>query len=314
MDAAIEAELQKALNWLQNGRPDEAVKVLEVLEGKVNAGDSREAVMLVNGLLAPAKATLGDLEAAVGHATTAHAVAAELGDAEGEQYYKALLDQLQSPPDPALEQAFESAIEALNRGDGAAAVKHLGPLVDASRAQGAADVEASAVGMRASAHMMLGDSAAAEADARRALELAKQTGDPNAVAHFQQMVDGLAAASAGEGGIKALAEQARVSELLSVALDEAGKSLSDDDAHNAIVLLKKALEDAKGDVDVRAGEASVHGMLGQALLMVGSRKEAEVHGTRAVELANEIGDTEAAAELSQALKLIVGWTEPPAEA
>jgi tetratricopeptide (TPR) repeat protein len=320
----IEAQLNDALIHLREGHPTEAVTILEGLLAQVAGADASPAEMLVNGLLAPAKASLGDVTSATSHAERALSLAKTLGDPEGQAHYEALLQQLadgggavhamRDDPltDEAIDATFDRAVAALNRSDGMTAVVALTPLIEASRARSLGDVEASAVGMRAQAHMMNGAVDEARVDAERALALAEAMEDPGAVAHFSGLVASLADTNAASG--QALAEEARVAEAMRQAMERAGAALQDEKPEVAVETLKAALEAAKGAA-VKATEASVHGMLGQALLMAERREEAEFHGKRAVALAKELGNADAAEEFEQALALIVGWVAAnPADA
>ena len=80
------------------------------------------------------------------------------------------------------------------------------------------------------------------------------------------------------------------------------------------VSLIEPLADEARDANVPESEASLRGMLAQAHLLSGRRKEAEPAARRALEIAEALGARDAADGFRQILQLSVGWNIPVGKA
>ncbi|MCA9516294.1 MAG: hypothetical protein KC635_15235 [Myxococcales bacterium] len=307
MDEAVDAALRGAVHALAAQRVDDAVAALVgLLEGELDA----QSEMLACGLLAPALVTKDRLDEARVYAGRAAELAEALGDEDGQRHYGRLLEQLAVAglEDEAVDRAFDRAGAALERGDSAAAELELMTLLTASVRQGRPDVEASAAGMLAQALLMRGDAGRARAHLERAAELARAMGDPGATAHFE----GLLAQTATAGGAEKYQREAEATRRGDDAMRAAGEKMSANDFAGAVVLLDAAVADAVA-AGVRESEASLRGMLSQALLLAEERPRAAEEARKAKAIAKALGAHDAAESFAQIEKLAVGFIAPKAD-
>lgn len=318
MNPRIKAGLDEGLAALKDRRPADAVgALLPALEVAEESGAPHEE-MLAHGLLAPAFFELGRLEEAEQHAQDALALAQTLDDPEGQTHYSEILEGIMGKRESvrrdeeqhleAVEDGLEIASRHLTGGDPDAAAETLKPLVGPLMAHGPLNAEASARGMLAQALGMAGKTDEARPHALRALAIARELGEEDAEAHFGNLLRIL------DGPL----EQnplvlVRISAEVDSECAEAARALGDEDYARAIVHLEKALELA-GEGRVPGPEATASGMMAQALLRSGERSEAKVYATRALKLAQELGDTEATAGFLEIIALAEGWKAPPGEA
>lgn len=302
----IDPELKKALQALQNRDPGTAVALLEGWLGThpdVN-GPPR---MLAFGLLAPAKASLGNIDGARDAVATAIELAEAAQDLESLQHYRSLGHQLAAIAldSDALEQVLDRAMEALDRGDTNAAETDLRTVLIAAIGNQQPDLEATARGMIAQAMLMRGAPDEARPHLERAMELAREMGDPGAEGHFTAL---LAAASSAEAADR-YRRQGDVAKQADDAATQAGRALEAGDWENAVALLGAIADEAR-DIDALEAEATLRGLLTQAWLMGGKRAEAVANAKRAVELAEKAGAREAADAFRSMLQLAVGLGIP----
>ncbi len=230
-----------------------------------------------------------------------------LGDQGSQDHYAGLIRQLDivNMSDDAIEQAFDRASNALDRGDSAAAEHELQTVLIAALAHLRVDLEASARGMFAQALLMRGAGEEARPHLERALEISKELADHGAAQHFAQVLESLASSD----GAERYRREAQIARHADEVQEHAGKAMEAGDFDLAISLLEPAAKEA-AEAQALQTEAALRGMLAQAFLLVGRRKEAEPEARRAMEIAESFGAAEAADSFRQILQLSIGWTIP----
>lgn len=120
MEPSIDSELQAAMQPLQNNDADASVATLEALLARP-AKLPEVPEILARGILATALAALGRIEQARTEREKAIWLASDLGDGESRAHYQSLLQPLDivGMSDNAIEQAFERASKARDRGSSA---------------------------------------------------------------------------------------------------------------------------------------------------------------------------------------------------
>jgi hypothetical protein len=310
MESQVELELKAAMQSLSNQDPEAAAQTLEALLGRDEPLEPM-AEMFARGILATALAALGRITDARSSAERAHTIATELNDPASQDHYASLLRQLDivGMSDSAIEEAFDRAALALDRGDSAAAESELQVVLIAALANLRVDLEASARGMFAQALLMRGAAAEARPHLERSLEIAKELADEGAAEHFTQV---LASLDSGDG-----AERYRLEAAIARQADEvqeqAGKAMEAGDFDLAISLLQPVATEAEA-ANAKESEAALRGMLAQAFLLSGRRKDAEPEARRAMEIAEALGAKDAADSFRQILQLSIGWTVPVSNA
>ena len=310
MEPSIDSALQTAMQALQSNDAETAVSTLEALLARPEKlPDVPE--MLARGILATALAALGRVDNARAECERAIWLATDLGDHESRAHYQGLLTQLNvvGMSDNAIEEAFDRASVARDRGDVAAAESELNTVLIAALAHLRADIEASARGMLAETLLMRGAVEEAREHLQRAMQIANELADDDAAGHFAQL---LATLETSDG-----ADQYRREADIARRTDEvqahAGKAMEAGDFDLAVNLLEPLAREAEG-AGALSSEASLRGMLAQALLLGNRRKEAEPAARRAMEIAESLGAKEAAEGFRQILQLAIGWTTPVADA
>jgi tetratricopeptide (TPR) repeat protein len=306
MNPAADAALKSALKALEAHDPEAAIATLAGLLADGDALDTAPR-MLAHGLLGPALAGLGRLEEARGHVGDAIAFAQALGDPQSIAHYQHLMAQLGtlalSPED--VEIVLERAMAALDRGEPEAAEAELETVLVAALGHGLADLEATARGMLGQAMMLQGQPERALPQLQRAVELAREMGDPGAEGHFAAL---LAAAESPEGA-RRYQQQGDVTHRAELAADEAGRALEHNDWERAVGLLAPLADEAR-DLGATEAEATLRGVLAQAWLAGGMRQEAIADARRALTLAEQARATEAADAFRNLLQLAVGLGVP----
>jgi hypothetical protein len=300
---SIDPDLKRALSALQGRDPATAKDVLENFLARTPA-PTGPARMLAFGLLAPACASLGQLEPARAAAAEAVALAEAAGDAESLKHYSGHSHQL-AMDEQALEEVLERAMAALDRGDPMAAEADLRTVLIASLAHQQSDLEATARGMMAQAMLMRGAPEEARPHIERAMAIAREMGDPGAEGHFAAL---LAAATDGEAADR-YRRQGELAKRVDDAATQAGRALEAGDWENAVASIDGLAEEAKA-LDALESEATLRGLLSQAWLMGNRRQEAVANAKRAVELAEKAGAREAADAFRGMLQLAVGLGIP----
>jgi tetratricopeptide (TPR) repeat protein len=310
MESSIDAALKSAVQALSDQNPEAAITTLEgLLSGETPLEPMSE--MFAHGILATALAAVGKVGVARASAEKAHGIARGLGDEDSAAHYEGLIQQLDviNMSDDAIEQAFDRAGLALDRGDPTAAEAELQSVLIAALAHLRVDLEASARGMFAQALLMRGAVTDAIPHLERARDIATELADEGAAEHFGRI---LASLGSSEG-----ADRYRVEAAIAKRADEvqqqAGKAMEEGDFDLAVSLIAPVADEAR-EAGAKESEGSLRGMLAQAYLLAGKRKEAEPEARRALELAESLGATEAAEGFRQVLQLAVGWTTPIAEA
>lgn len=310
MDTSIENALQTAVQALSNRDPEAAVATLEELMRRDPPIEGQHE-MFARGLLSPALASLGRIVEARVEAVRAWELANQLGDKESAQHYDALVRQLDvvGMSDEALDGAFDRVSAALDSGDSATAESELQTILVAALAHRRADVEASARGMLAQALILRGASQEARDQAQHALELSKQMGDESASEHFAGLVERLASPD----GADSYRREAEVTRRAEEAAKQAGVAMEAGDFDQAVSLLQPAAAEVEA-AGVKHSEATLRGMLAQAHLMSGRRKDAEREAKVALHIAESLGAADAADSFRQIIQLAIGFTAPISEA
>ena len=310
MESQVELELKSAMQSLSNQDPETAATILKALLARDEPLEPM-AEMFARGILATALAAVGNVADARTAAERAHAIASELGDPASQEHYAGLLRQLDivGMSDTAIEDAFDRAAAALDRGDSATAEAELQTVLIAALAHLRVDLEASARGMFAQALLMRGAAAEARPHLERALEIANEIADEGAAGHFARVLESL---DSGDGAERYRLEAA-VARQADEVQEQAGKAMEAGDFDLAISLLQPVAAEAES-TGAKESEAAVRGMLAQAFLLSGRRKEAEPEARRAMEIAESLGAREAAESFRQILQLAIGWTVPVSNA
>ena len=315
MDATLNSHLNAGVKAMDAGMFDQALDSLTDALNRARTLEDSAGEMLALGLLAPALGKLGRGEEALKAATKALALSQDHGDDAGRAHYEGLVARLSSSDDAEeeankaltdeeIDLAFERAGQALTLGQGKEAVAVLTPLMAAADQSGLKEIEASAAGMLAQAYVMEGYNHKAWELATHAVVLAKSLGEPQAVAHFQQLADALSGKEDGKAG--ALLAENQLVATIAERCAQAGAALDDDRAEEAVTILKDAADEAR-QAGIHESEATVRGFLAQALLMAGDRDSAQAEAKEAIRLAQELGDKEAEKNFQDVLKMASGW-------
>ncbi len=191
--------------------------------------------------------------------------------------------------DTTLDAYLKAALKALHAGIPQDALAALRPALE--RAVAAADDEAEMLvqGLLAPAHQHSGDAASALAAAQRAHVLAKALGDADSVAYYGRLADALAA------GPDAMRE-------LDALLDAAWAALEAGDPARAAATLEP--EVARARALGPGAEASLSGLLAQALSQSGRIRDARAHAARALAIAEALGDAGARGHFGELVALL----------
>ncbi len=306
MNPELDPALKHAVQALNNREPAAAAELLEAFLAS-DPAPTGPARMLAFGLLAPARASLGELGAARTAVAEAVTLAEAAGDAASLHHYRNLSEQLAAiaMDEGAVEATLDKAMEALDRGDATEAEAHLRTVLIAAVGNRQADLEATARGMLAQAMMMRGAPAEAREHLERAVQLARELGDPAAEGHFVAL---LAATDSSEAADR-FRQQGDVAKRADQAATTAGRALEAGDWKEAVAALGPVAEEAKA-LEVVDAEATLRGLLAQACLVGNRREEAIANAKRAVELAEKAGAREAADAFRGMLQLAVGLGVP----
>jgi tetratricopeptide (TPR) repeat protein len=317
MDATLNSYLNAGVKAMDAGMYDTALDSLTDALNRARVLEHSPGEMLALGLLAPTLDKLGRRDEGLKAATKALALSQDHGDEAGRAHYQGLVAHLSSDgtadseyggdlTEDEINLAFERAGQALTLGQGKEAVAILTPLMAAADQSGLKEVEASAAGMLAQAYVMEGYNHKAWELATHAVVIAKSLGEAEALAHFQELANALAGKEDGKAG-EILAENqlvARITEQCALA----GAALDEDRADDAVSVLLEAAEEARA-AGIRESEATVRGFLAQAYLMAGNRGDAQSQAKKAISIAEELGDKEAAKSFKDVLKMASGWVQ-----
>jgi len=324
VDPATHAKLEAAARALREARPRDAIAtLLDVAEEAASTRDA-QTELYARTLLGPAAVAIGDFDQAQAHGERALELARGLGDDDTVAQAHRFLREIS--PDAAffggqdgerdeetagdvIDQAFDTAARALTRGDGVAAANVLAPILEEATQFGDLAVEASARGMMAQAMMMVGHLDEARAQAQRARDIALFTGDDGARQHFDELIGQLGSPDEAAQAMAA----ARVASRARATLGVAGQALEGGDADGALQVLWPVLAEATASGALGA-EASLRGLIAQALLAQGRKTEAIEQANRAAQLADDLGDRDAGSNFRQIAELALGFLPPAGEA
>ncbi len=315
MNPLLDAKLQEASEALRSNRPEVAIRILEQVAEQAQAGFDQQTEMEAVGLLAVASAALGDRKASRAQAMRALSLARKVGSDERIQRYQGFLRQLNpeetfhDDPESVADETFDRVGEALMVGDGQRAVELLTPMITWSSWNKRPLIEASARGMMAQALTMTGNLDEARRHVDLAVALADELGDPGASAHFRE----LQAALGEQGDPSHTLAMSRLAAVARAVARDAGQAIQAGHPEEALQLLFPVLRET---VHARAkeSEATLRGLVAQAHLAADERDKAAEQAARAVELAQELGDSKAVELFRSIEKLALGLISPPGEA
>jgi len=318
VDTTTDTRLREAVMALRQTRPQEAIAILRALVADARRDGAAEDEMLALGLLAPALVATGD--AAGGRAAAARAIelARAIGDEESVEHYQRIIAEVDAKaagvePDPPVDRPVDSALDraasALGDGDGRAAARHLRPIIAWATATGRRDVEAGARGMMGQALMMARDLEAARDQLERAQALADGLGDRSARIHFGSLLTSLESEPDADRAVAL----ARIAAAAQQAARRAGRALEEGDADAALQALYPALHGVKR-AGARPAEATLRGIIAQALIVAGQREGAVTQARHAMSIAEELGDVTAAEGFRTIAELAMGFVPPMGEA
>jgi tetratricopeptide (TPR) repeat protein len=277
-----------------------ALAVVEEAHGEAHAETAR-----ILTIAAQIQAALGD-EAASATARRALTALTATHGAEHPlvQDAKPILEDI-AEPSAELDALLQEAAEALEARDPDRAVALLAPLVERARRDGLLPLEASASGMLAQAQYLSGRRGEAAALAHRALAIAEEAGQEDAVRHFRDLVEVIERGDTGPAIPEALQKQ------IQAAIETAQSG----DVPAAVRALDRLSEEAQR-ANESGAEATLRIVLAQILYATGEADLAAVHLRRALEIAEEVGDRGAADHVRRMLEVDPGGPAngPPKQA
>jgi tetratricopeptide (TPR) repeat protein len=272
--------LSRGRDALVGGRASEAAELLEDATRLAQGLGDGVAEAEAAGMLAQARLRLGEIEEAGRLAERGRALARACGDEAAERSFGALLDVVRSgPQDRELNIAFGDGRAALVAGDLARAAERLGLARELARSVGRPVAETAATLLLAQTRLEGGDAGAAIDLAEEARALAEAAGDDRAASRALEIVE---RARNGAGPIDAADD-----------LEQGMLALTSGDVERGIALLERARDGARAAGEA-AREASASGALAQAYVEVDRCEEAVVHARRGLEIAESLGEADAA--------------------
>ncbi len=228
------------------------------------------------GFLAQTLLQADEAQEAAEQARRAHEIATRLGDESAIGHFASIRDAAERHARPEAERMralFGEGGAELARGEPAGAAVKLEEAADLARSLGEARYEAHARAMLAQSRLLLGLATTALPEAERAAALARGLGEAALVEQIEHV-----------------AEQARAPGI-ELSLAKAAAAIEAGRARDAVGILRPLLvRGAKAKID----EAWIHGLVAKAHLMLEELSLAAVHAERAVDIANEAGDADAA--------------------
>lgn len=286
----LAVSLARGRDELNGGRPAQAVGHLEDAVGLSRALGDEVGEAEAAGLLAQAWLRLDRLDDATHQARRGLELARSRGDEDAARSFEALLHVIRSSPeDRALNVAFGDGRAALTAGDLSRAAHHLGLARDLALRSGRRVVEAAAVQLLAQTRLEDGDPEAAAGLAEEARALAEELGDAEAARRASEV-----------------AERARASCPIDPGGDdlEQGKAaLTAGELERGIATLERA-RDAARALGHAAREASASGLLAQAYFEVDRADDAIAHARRALDIAEALGEPDAAQSFRELLDVV----------
>jgi tetratricopeptide (TPR) repeat protein len=185
-------------------------------------------------------------------------------------------------PSAELDAIMEQAASALEERDADRAIALLTPVVDRARQDGLLPLEASASGMLAQALFVTGKKPAALALAHRALAIAEEAGQDDAVRHFRDLAEVMEQNEPGEAP-----------DVVNAQIQAAIELATTGDVEAAVRSLDQLAEDTQA-AGAAGPEATVRIVLAQILQAAGDPELASVHLRRALLVAEQLGDPGAA--------------------
>lgn len=239
------------------------------------------------GFLAQALIQADDAEQAAKLARRAQAIAERLGDEAAVAHFASVLDAAERHARPEavrMRELFAEGCAELARGEPTGARPRLDEAVQLATDLDETQYEAHARAMLAQALLLLGEAADALPHAERAAALARDLGEEG----LAQQIDHIAGQARAPG--------------VELALAKAAAALEDERARDAVGILRPLL--VRG-APTKADEAWIHGLVAKAHLLLEETSLAAVHAERAVALAEEVGDADAA----RAFRKLLGRAE-----
>jgi hypothetical protein len=318
MDLTVQQHMQTAVIAIRENRAQDAIALLTTIIVEAESSTTTDVEMFARGLRAPTFAASGEREAALADGRRALSLAKTLGDKDSIAHYAAFLRELGDVVSTDVQTAadtvdadeeqitprtdpLQAASEFLMAGDSARAVQILEPLVVFAEGAKSVVVEASAAGMLAQALMLEGDLVRAREFATRARNLAATQDDDDSTAHFESLRATLEEDHASESA----SDRAQTAAMVHAAVHRAGAQLSSGNAKVALQTLYPVLS-AVCEHGLKGAEATLRGLTAQALLQLGRSTDAASEATKALKIAQQLGDDEAVTGFRQLLEYAFG--------
>jgi tetratricopeptide (TPR) repeat protein len=194
-------------------------------------------------------------------------------------------------PSAELDALLQKGAEALEARDADRAIALLSPLVERARRDGLLPLEASAAGMLAQALFVAGRRGEALEHAHRALAIAEEAGQDDAIHHFRELVEVMERADPGPS----------IPDALHVQIQAAIEAAQQGDVSSAVRALDRLSQEAQV-ANESGAEATLRIVLGQILQATGGAELAVAHLRRALALAEQVGDQGAADHVRRMLE------------
>jgi tetratricopeptide (TPR) repeat protein len=198
-----EQRLQQAVEFAHDGRPGEALSLIQTTIDRAVLSGSEGLEASARGLMAQILLNIGQADQALENAERALALAEAGGAAEAAEHFRELVEvaRLQADPEasaPALNRQIHDLVMALQGGELEAAVAGLEAVVESAVADEQPGPEATARGVLAQVMMRQGRTGEALIHARRALTLAEEGGAEEAAMQLRALVTHIEGQPVGE--------------------------------------------------------------------------------------------------------------------
>jgi tetratricopeptide (TPR) repeat protein len=283
-----------AIALVQEQRLEEAeplvIRSLDITEEALGHGHEETARILT--ILAQVQAALGKTEASATARRALDALVAAHGeDHPRVQDLRPVLSEI-AEPSAEIDALLAEGARALEARDADRAIAVLAPLLEQARRDGLLPLEASASGMLAQALFVTGKKPEALLLVGRALTIAQEAGQEDAIAHFRELLEVMEQTEPAPGIAEAHHDQIQ-------AAIEAAQS---GDVAGALALLEALADGTEKSGDLGA-EATARIVLGQILQATGQADAAAVHLGLALTITEQVGDESAAAHVRRMLDL-----------
>jgi tetratricopeptide (TPR) repeat protein len=281
-----------AITLVQEQRLEEAeplvIQSLAITEEGLGPGHEDTARILT--ILAQVQAALGKTEASATARRALDALVAAHGeDHPRVQELRPVLSDI-AEPSAEIDALLAEGARALEARDTDHAIAVLAPLVAQARQDGLLPLEASASGMLAQALFINGKKPEAILLVGRALTIAQEAGQEDAIRHFRELLEVMEQTEPAPG----------IPEAVHTRIQAAIEAAQAGDAPGAVASLEALAEEMERSADLGA-EATARIVLGQILQATGQAEAAAVHLRRALTITEQVGDESAASHVRHML-------------